>query len=153
MLLCLSRPSLTGIFGGLMAAAEGGQDRDGPLVAEGRLLYRSRNSAVPKGARGGRRIVRRPAPVAAADSRARPPRELGASAAGAQVAVDLAGNVTLQAADDLLLGQALFGAPLDVGAGGGTGAHPGDDDPPQGVAGLAVAAGIEAVPADLPRRC
>jgi hypothetical protein len=25
-------------FGGLMAAAEGGQDRDGPLVAEGRLL-------------------------------------------------------------------------------------------------------------------
>jgi NAD(P)-dependent dehydrogenase (short-subunit alcohol dehydrogenase family) len=38
MLVCLSRLSLTRIFGGLMAAAERGQDRDGPLVAEGRLL-------------------------------------------------------------------------------------------------------------------
>jgi hypothetical protein len=30
------------------------------------------------------------------------------------------------------------------------GAHPGDHDPPQGVAGLAVAARAEPAPADLP---
>ena len=34
------------------------------------------------------------------------PRGLGALGGGAQVAVDLAGDVTLQAADDLLLRQA-----------------------------------------------
>src|SRR5277367_2027315 len=73
------------------------------------------------------------------------------SAAGAQVVADLAGDVALQAADDLFLGQSFVGAPGDVGAGGGVVAHPGDDDPPQGVVGLAVAAGIEAVTADLPR--
>jgi hypothetical protein len=74
------------------------------------------------------------------------PRGSGASASGdAEVAVDLAGDVTLQAADDLLLSQALPAAPLDVGPRRGMGAHPGDHDPPQGVAGLAVAAGIEAV--------
>ena len=33
------------------------------------------------------------------------------------------------------------------------GAHPGDHDPPEGVAGLAVTAGIEAVAGDFPRRC
>src|SRR5437762_13301085 len=41
------------------------------------------------------------------------PGEL-ALAGCAEVAVDLAGDVTLQAADDLLLGQAFPGAPLDV---------------------------------------
>src|SRR6266566_5636174 len=106
-------------------------------------------SRVRERARDGRRIDRRPAPVAAAESRARPPRELG-SAAGAQVVVDLAGDVPLQAADDLLLGQAFPGAPLDAGAGGGAGAHPGDHDPPQGVAGFAVPAAVEPVPPDLP---
>src|SRR5205823_12180593 len=37
---------------------------------------------------------------------------------GAQVGVYLAGDVTLEAADDLFLGQAFFGAAVDVGAGG-----------------------------------
>ena len=42
-----------------------------------------------------------------------------ALAAGrAQVRVDLAGDVTLQAADDLGLGLSFFGAAFDVGAGG-----------------------------------
>ena len=65
---------------------------------------------------------------------------------GAEVGVDLAGDVPFQAADDLCLGQAFGGAPFDVGAGRGVGAHPGYHDPPQGVVGLPVAGGVEAVP-------
>src|SRR5260221_10663267 len=72
------------------------------------------------------------------------PRSQGSVSGGAQAGIDLAGDVALEAADDLGLGQALGGAPLDVGAGRGVGAHPGDDDPPQGVIGLAIAAGVEA---------
>ena len=56
---------------------------------------------------------------AAATLRARPSPGSGALAGGAQVAVDLAGDVTLQAADDLLLRQAFGGAPFGVGAGRG----------------------------------
>jgi hypothetical protein len=41
----------------------------------------------------------------------------GGLAGGAQVAVDLTGDVTLRAADGLFLRQAFRGAPLDVGAG------------------------------------
>ena len=44
------------------------------------------------------------------------------------------------------LGQAFGGAPLDVAAGRGVGAHPGDHNAPQRVVGLPVADGIEAVP-------
>src|SRR5690348_4590722 len=132
MLLCLSRPSLTGIFGGLMAAAEGGQDRDGPLVAEGRLLSGHEIQQFRKGF--GRPADRSKASTGCGSRFAgqAAPGARRASAAGAQVTVDLAGDVTLEAADDLLLSQAFLGAPLDVGAGGGMGAHPGDDDPPQG---------------------
>ena len=57
------------------------------------------------------------------------PGEL-ALAGCAEVAVDLAGDVTLQAADDLLLGQAFPGAPLDVDESRRMGAHPGEHDPP-----------------------
>src|SRR6266487_6437954 len=80
------------------------------------------------------------------------PGEL-ALAGGAEVAVDLAGDVTLQAADDLFLRQAFLGAPLDIDESRRMGAHPCEHDPPQGVVGLAVAAGIEAVTSDFPRRC
>jgi hypothetical protein len=52
-----------------------GQDREGPLLAEGRLLSGHGVQRSWERARGGRRIVRKPA-VAAAESRARPPREL-----------------------------------------------------------------------------
>ena len=45
-----------------------------------------------------------------------------------------------------------IGAPLDVDASRRMGAHPGEHDPPQGVVGLAVAAGVEAVAGDFPRR-
>ena len=79
------------------------------------------------------------------------PRSQGSVSGGAQAGIDLAGDIALEAADDLGLGQALGGAPLDVRAGRGVGAHPGDDDPPQGVIGLAVAAGVEAVAGALAR--
>jgi predicted nuclease of predicted toxin-antitoxin system len=45
---------------------KGGQDREGPLLAEGRLLSGHEVSS-ERWARGGRRIDRRPAPVAAAE--------------------------------------------------------------------------------------
>ena len=89
--------------------------------------------------------------VAAAVERARPSPGLGALG-GAEVAVGLAGDVALQAADDLSFRQSLGGAPLDLGAGGGVAAHPGDHDAPQGVVGLAVAAGVEPAAGELPRR-
>ena len=93
----------------------------------------------------GRRIVRRPARLRQPIRGPGRSRELVSSGALAQAGVDLAGDVALEAADDFLLRQALFGAPLDVGAGGGVGAHPGDHDPPQGVVGLPVTAAVEAV--------
>ena len=73
--------------------------------------------------------------VAAAAHRVRPSPGRMASAGSAQVGVDLAGHVTLQAAEDLLLSQALFAAPGDVGPGGRVRAHPAGHDPPQGLAG------------------
>ena len=80
------------------------------------------------------------------------PRGLSASARWlAEVGVDLAGDVALEAADDLWLGFAFRGAPLGVGAGGGVGAEAGEHDPPQGVVGLAVAAGVEPVADGLAR--
>jgi hypothetical protein len=81
---------------------------------------------------------------AAADSRVTASLELAALAA--QVGVDLTGGVAFEAADDLFLSQAPGGAALHVGAGGGAGAHPDDDDALQGVAGLPVAAAVKAVP-------
>jgi len=68
----------------------------------------------------------------------------------AQVRVDLTGDVPLQAADDLGLGLSFFSAAFDVGAGGGVGAHAGEHDPPQGMVGLPVAAGVEPVAGDFP---
>src|SRR5580693_5138081 len=93
MLLCLVKAFFHWKFGEFGFLLRGGQDRDEPLLSEGTLLSGHGVQQSAGRARGGRRIDRRPAPVAAADSRARPPRELG-SAAGAQVVVDLAGGRT-----------------------------------------------------------
>ena len=80
---------------------------------------------------------------AAADYRVRPSPELWALAAGrAEVGIDLAGDVTLQAADDLRLGFPLGRAAFGVGAGGRVRAQPGEHDPPQGTCSLAVTAGV-----------
>ena len=61
----------------------------------------------------------------------------------AEMWVDLAGEVTLEAADDFRFRFSICGAKFDVGAGRRVRAHPGEHDPPQGVAGLPVAAGVE----------
>jgi hypothetical protein len=81
--------------------------------------------------------------VAAAEYRIRPSRSFRALAGGrAEVAVDLAGDVTLQAADDLRLGLS-FGRTARHRR-GWVRAQPGEHDPPQGMAALAATA--EAVP-------
>ena len=64
-----------------------------------------------------------------------------------EVLVDLAGDVALEAADDLAFGQALGGAAFDVGAGGLVVAHPDDGDDVEGAVGGSVAAAAEPVPA------
>ncbi len=81
--------------------AEGGQDRDGPLVVEGTLLSGHEVSRLAEGPGGGRQIHSRPA-GAAAESRARLPPGSAASGSRAQVGVDLAGDVPLQAAEGRL---------------------------------------------------
>src|SRR5690606_2753378 len=66
--------------------------------------------------------------------------------------VELAGDVAFEAADDLLLGQAVFGASFHVGAGAGVPAQAADDDPVERFVGLSVAAAVEAVPVGLAGR-
>src|SRR5271170_5558238 len=90
---------------------------------------------------------------AAADSRAGPPGECGLASGGAEVGVDLAGDVALQAADDFLLGFSFGRAAFGVGAGGRVRAQASEHDPPQGVAVLAVAARVEPAADGLARRC
>ena len=65
-------------------------------------------SGLGKGVPGRQADRSKASTAAAADSRARPPRGQE-SAARAQVAVDLAGDVALPAADDLFLGQPFLG--------------------------------------------
>ena len=79
------------------------------------------------------------------------PGVYGSAGGRAQVGVYLTGGVAFQAADDLGLGFSFCCAAGDVGAGGRVGAHAGEGDPPQGVIGLAVAAGVEAVAGALAR--
>ena len=59
--------------------------------------------------------------------------------------VDLAGDVALQTAHDVELGQALFGPALDIGPGRRVAAHADQGNPPQGVVGSAVAATVQPV--------
>src|SRR5215470_6110675 len=99
----------------------------------------------------GRRIVRRPAGFAAAEYWVRPsPGSAGSVAGRAQVRIDLAGDVALQAADDLGLGLSFFRAAFDIGAGGRVRSHAGEYDPPQGMVGLPVTTGVEPVAGDFP---
>jgi hypothetical protein len=60
--------------------------------------------------------------------------------------VELAGDVALEAADDLGLGLAFGGAALDVGAGALAVAQPTDGDHVQGAVGVAITAVVEAMP-------
>jgi len=66
-------------------------------------------------------------------------------ARGLEGVVELAGDVALEAADDLGLGQAFGGAPGGVGAGAWVVAQASEDDHVEGVVGGAIAAAVEAV--------
>ena len=61
--------------------------------------------------------------------------------------VDLAGEVTLEAADDLPLGQSLFGPSFDVSDGRCVPPHSNDHGAVEGGVGLPVAASVEAMSA------
>jgi hypothetical protein len=64
---------------------------------------------------------------------------------GEEQGVQLACEVALGAAHDLLGAFALRGAPLGVGAGGGVDAQAGERDHPQRVVGLAVVAAVDSL--------
>jgi hypothetical protein len=61
------------------------------------------------------------------------------------VGVDLAGDVALQTAQDVELGEALVGPPLDIGPGWWVAVHADQGDAPQGVVGAAVTSPVEPV--------
>jgi hypothetical protein len=61
------------------------------------------------------------------------------------VVVDLAGDVALQTAHDVELGQALLGPPFHIDPGLRVAAHPDQGDPPQGVVSVAVTTAIQPV--------
>jgi len=82
------------------------------LLGDGRLVVR-------RSAHGDSRILGQTVPEMVA---------LGSG--GEEVVVDLAGDVTLQASDDLCLGLAFFEASFDVDLGGLVGAEAGEDDAP-----------------------
>ena len=68
--------------------------------------------------------------------------------------VEGAGEVAFQAADDLLFGHALLGAPVHVRTGGRVPPQPGQDDPVEGRVRASVAAAGQPEPAvGLPRGC
>jgi hypothetical protein len=65
---------------------------------------------------------------------------------GVECSVELAGDVALEATLDLVWGLALGGTAVDVGAGSGAVARPGEHDHVDGAVECAVAAAVEAVP-------
>src|SRR6266496_4406527 len=74
-------------------------------------------------------------------------REVEVGEVGTEGVVELAGDVALEAADDLGFAQALGGAAVGVGAGASTVAEPADGDQVERSVGLAVAAAAEPVSA------
>ena len=74
--------------------------------------------------------------------------EKGALVGGAdEVVVDLAGDITLQAANDLWFCFAFLEATFDVGLGWQVVAQAGEHNAPQGMVRLAVPAGVQPVAA------
>ena len=118
-----------------------GQDRDGPL-SEGKLLlshapaeFGNFSGTADKSLEGQQ-----------SDSRIEGqavPEEHALVGNQAEVAINLASDVTLQAADDLHLRQPFFEAAFDVRPGRLVRSHAGEHDSPQGMVGLTVASGVE----------
>ena len=67
------------------------------------------------------------------------------SGKGVGVVLDLAGDVALQPAHDVELGQALVGPLLDIDPGRWVAVHADQGDAPQGMVGSAVAAAMASV--------
>jgi hypothetical protein len=106
----------------------GGHDMDGPLRLGGQTLIKSRQQRVLLG--DGRRVDNR---SARGDSRLvgqAVPEMVVSVGGGEEVVVDLAGDVTLQAADDFGLGLAFFRPAFDVVLSGLMRAEAGEDDAP-----------------------
>ena len=156
MLLCLSRTLSilvfgreTRWFGAVLGADKTGMSHSG---YGGKALIRSRSAGlvVPRG---------RPADRSQASgcgsrfTGQAAPGSSGSAGGGAEVGIDLAGDVALQAADDFFLGFSFGCAAFGVGAGSRVRAQAGEHDPPQGVVGLAVAAGVEPAADGLARGC
>src|SRR6266498_4636484 len=74
-------------------------------------------------------------------------REVEVGEVGTEGVVELAGDVALEAADDLGFGQALGGATVGVGAGASAVAEAADGDQVECAVGVAVAAAVEPVSA------
>src|SRR6266536_6206997 len=74
-------------------------------------------------------------------------REVEVGEVGTEGVVELAGDVALEAADDLGFGQALGGATVGVGAGASAVAEAADGDQVDCAVGVAVAAAVEPVAA------
>jgi hypothetical protein len=94
--------------------------------------------------RVGRSIEGHTAGAGSGSSWARP---AAADPLAGEVSVGLAGDVTLEDADDLGSRPSFVEATGDVGAGAGIGTEAGEHDAPQGMVGLAVPASVEPVPA------
>ena len=71
------------------------------------------------------------------------------SVGGGEGSVEFSGDVALEAAGDLAVGLAVFGAAFDVGAGDGVAVAADEPDGPERVVGAAVAAAVASVSLDL----
>ena len=147
-----SRPSRKGLPepGAVKAARRGSEGAPAAAMRRGYPTEVSRGGERVPG--DGRQIGSRPATGAAADMRARPPRE----AAGVRRRRGAGGRPRLRPRYRFrqrmisLFDSPSFAAPLGVGEGGRVGFQPGDHDPPQRAVGFAVPAAVEPVPAVFP---
>jgi hypothetical protein len=92
-----------------------------------------------------RQIVRRTTGSVSGSYWARPATPIVGSVAS-EMLVDLAGDVTLEDADDLRLRSSLIEASCDVGAGTHVAVHAREHDAPQRMVGLSVPAAVETMP-------
>ncbi len=108
-----------------------GQDRDGPLFEEGKLLLGHAPAVRWCSGTADKSLVRPAKASAAAGYGVRPSLRASASVDGAaKVGVYLPGHVTLETADDLHLRKPFFEATFDIGLGRLVRSHTGENDAP-----------------------
>ena len=133
-------PHFWGLRGGVPAVYCWFADKTGMGRSRWSAQTLMRSRPAGQGGPGTAGIVCRPAGSRQPFGSSRPRSFRALPGGQAELAVDLAGDITLEAADDLRLGLAFGRAALSVGAGGRVRAQAGEHDPPQGVVRLAVAA-------------